>query len=50
VAAFGDYVGSNLVAGEKDYDDMVKKIVKLIETTHPEFVRAAKPKKEKKEK
>lgn len=50
VTAFGDFVASNLVAGEKDYDDMVKKIVKLIETKHPEFVRAAKPKKDKKEK
>jgi hypothetical protein len=50
VTAFGEFVGSNIVSGEKDYDDMVKKIVKLIESKHPEFVRAAKPKKEKKEK
>jgi hypothetical protein len=47
--AFGAFLGDNMKEGEKDYDDLVKKMVKLIKETHPEY-KLAKAKKEKKDK
>lgn len=46
--AFGGFLGT-YAAGVKDYDDMVKKLAKIIKETHPEF-QIAKVKKEKKDK
>ena len=47
--SFGDYLQVVMQPGEKDFDDQVKKMARLIKELHPEY-QIAKVKKEKKDK